>query len=359
MRRMRIVHCLFTMEVGGAQVLVVDLLNEMCNQHDVSLIIVNTWSEKLVEQLDKRVSIHYIKRKEGSRNPLPLIKLNYLLLQLKPDIIHCHEPNMVKAIKAKRAKLVYTIHDVGISLNHYEQYDALVAISDAVYNDVTSRSSLPIRTVYNGVQIKSFRQRNLYAPDTDNVYKIVQVSRLMHEKKGQDILLRALHKIVKEYHFTNVSVDLVGAGPSLNYLKDLIVELDLSTHARCIGERDRNWLFANLSNYHMLAQPSRYEGFGLTILEGFAAGLPVLASDIDGPAEIMSSLSGGFLFRNGDMEDCVQQLYHLLKLYHNDKVGELMQVTVPEVKRKYSIEACANGYLQEYSNLLNTKTALV
>ncbi len=359
MRRMKIVHCLFSMEIGGAQILVVDLVNEMCLAHDVHLIVVNNYNEKLIRQIDKRVKIHYMRRKEGSRNPLPILKLNYLLIQLNPDIVHCHEPNMAKAIKAKRAKLVYTIHDVGIPVIFYDMYQSLVAISDAVYQDVTSRCDLPVTTVYNGVQIKSFRQRTEYSADTDNVYKLVQISRLMHEKKGQDILIHALHKVIREYHFSNVMLDFIGDGTSMHYLKNLINELGLGGHVRCIGERDRDWLFSNLSEYHILAQPSRYEGFGLTILEGFAAGLPVLASNIDGPAEIIHSLSGGFLFNNGDVDDCASELYKLLNLYHNNKIGELMQETVPLVKKKYSIESCAGGYLAEYRHLLNEPSVLV
>ena len=37
---MKIVHCFYTMEMGGAQVLAVDLMNRMCAEHTLSLIIV-------------------------------------------------------------------------------------------------------------------------------------------------------------------------------------------------------------------------------------------------------------------------------------------------------------------------------
>ena len=75
---MKIAHCLFTFETGGAQVLSVDLLNEMCGHHEVSLIIINNkWNEKLIAQLDRRVTVYYIKRKEGDKIHCQLSGLIY------------------------------------------------------------------------------------------------------------------------------------------------------------------------------------------------------------------------------------------------------------------------------------------
>src|SRR5687768_10283970 len=137
---MKIVHCFFTMEMGGAQVLAIDLINRMCQFHKISLIIVNNiYSNALLQKLDKSVTIYRMYRKEGSRNPWPLIKFNLLLRKLNPDIIHLHEPDIGKIIRAGGGKKIYTIHDVGIPTTFYHHFDALVAISDAVQQDVAQR----------------------------------------------------------------------------------------------------------------------------------------------------------------------------------------------------------------------------
>ena len=353
MQRMKIVHCVFTMKTGGAQVMVVSLINEMCLNHDVTLIIVNDLNEELVKQIDKKVKIYFINRRSGSRNPFPILRINFLLLQLRPDIIHCHEPNMVNAIKSWTAKLVHTIHDVDIPVSFYELYDSLVAISDAVYKDVTARCHLPVCTVHNGIPTSLFRQRQDHTPPSDGYYKLVQISRLVHEKKGHDILLYALHKVVYGYGFKNLSLDIIGEGPSLQFLKALVTTLNLDGHVNFLGDKNRDWIFNNLRNYHILVQPSRFEGFGLTILEGFAAGLPVLATNIDGPAEIISRIPGGFLFENGDVDSCVQQLRKIFTLYEGNEIGTLMKTTTPLIKQTYSIKACTKGYLAEYSRIRN------
>jgi glycosyltransferase involved in cell wall biosynthesis len=351
---MKITHCLFTMETGGSQILAVELLNELCAVHEVSLIIINNkYNERLLDQLDKRVSVYYINRKEGSKNPFPVIKLNWLLTRLKPDVVHCHEPKFAKMIALNRLKILYTIHDIGIPVAGYELYDKLVAISNAVCKDVMAKINFPVNTVYNGVSIKRYRQRCQYELAPGEVIKLVQVSRLFHEKKGQHILLQALHRIVYEYRFTGVSLDFIGSGNSIEYLTALVATLKLQDHVRFIGEKDRDWLFTRLCEYNILVQPSLYEGFGLTILEGFAAGLPVLASNIDGPAEIISKMPGGFLFNSGDTDSCSGELYKIIKLYTGNGMGSKMEQTISIVNQQYSIESCAREYLMEYMKIAN------
>lgn len=350
--QMKIVHCLFSMETGGSQVLAVELLNEMCKQHTMSLVIINNeFNESLLKQLNKKIPIFYINRKQGNRNPIPIIRLNLLLLKLKPDIIHTHEPKVAQIVKANPAKLLHTVHDVGLPTTLYHLYDSVVAISDAVYNEVTLRYNAPVKKVYNGIPVDLFKRRKDYQLKQDEPVKLIQVSRLVHEKKGHDVLLHALSIIKSQYHFSNFSLDFVGSGVSREYLEKLARELGLTDQVNFLGERNRDWLFANLCDYHILVQPSRFEGFGLTILEGFAAGLPVLASDIDGPAEIISRSPGGFLFKNGDSASCANELNNMLKLYSNNQVSGLMDKTIDMIKENYSIKACTREYLEEYELL--------
>lgn len=350
---MKIVHCFFTMGMGGAQVLAVDLLNKMCAHHQTSLIIVNDIvSDAVMKNLDAKVAVYKIHRKEGSRNPWPLIKFNLLLRKLNPDIIHCHEPDFGRIIRAGVGKLIYTIHDTGIPTIYYHYYETVVAISDAVQHDVTQRFDRPVKKVYNGVDTSAFKKRTVYSLTNEKI-KFVQLSRLMHEKKGQDLLLEALHHIKSKFNYSNFTLDFVGIGPSMEYLKKLVVKLDLTNEVVFAGEKNREWIAANLANYHLLVQPSVYEGFGLTLLEGFAAGLPVLASAIEGPAEIIGRTPRGFLFESGNSTQCADMLYQIIQDYENGKMELLMNSSEPITDKEYSIDSCVKGYIKEYQELIS------
>jgi glycosyltransferase involved in cell wall biosynthesis len=350
---MKIVHCFFTMGMGGAQVLAIDLLNKMSADHQTYLIVVNdVVSEAVLKNLDAKVAVYKIHRKEGSRNPWPLIQFNLLLRKIRPDIIHCHEPDIGRIIKAGVGKLIYTIHGMGIPTKDYHYYRTLVAISDAVQDDVTQRFDRPIKKVYNGIDTSSFKERNWYVVKNEKI-KLVQLSRLAHEIKGQDVLLEALHHLKTEYNYTNFSLDFVGIGPSIEYLKKIVASLNLTNEVVFAGEKDRAWLSANLAHYHLLVQPSRNEGFGLTLLEGFAAGLPILASDIEGPAEIISRTPRGFLFERGNSRQCAALLYQIIQDYENGNMEQLMNRSEPITNKEYSIDSCVMGYIKEYKALIS------
>jgi len=348
---MKIVHCFFTMHIGGSQVLAADMLNEMCKEHDVALIVVNDqWNDKLLKQLDPKVKVYLINRKEGSRNPLPVLRFNLLLRKLKPDVIHCHEDKLVNLIRLCSFNTVYTVHDLGLKNSAIAKYNKVIAISAVVQQDIRDRFNIDAKIIHNGIPLDNFKKRSDYVVAKGEPVRLVQVSRLMHKKKGQDILISALHKLVTQYHRDNVVLDMVGGGSSLDYLKSLAEELGITQHINFIGEKDRGWIFDNLAVYHALIQPSIFEGFGLTVVEGIAAGLPVAASNIEGPAEILSGGANRFLFTAGDADDCAEKINALINIYTDGKMRDVINI-YSDVKKRFSLHATVKEYISAYKNL--------
>ncbi|UFH56354.1 glycosyltransferase family 4 protein [Spirosoma sp. KNUC1025] len=348
---MKIVHCLFTMRTGGAQLLTIDLLNELCMTHDVSLIVVNDhYSESMLEKLNKNVAVYCLNRREGSRNPLPMLRLNLLLNRIRPDVIHCHERKMIRLIKYRGAHTVYTVHDVNIPTDTFHQYQTLVAISDAVANDIQTRSAFSAVVVPNGIPIHQFKCRSQYTLRHNEPIRLVQISRLIHEKKGQDILILALAKLIHEQGMHQLQLDFVGDGESLDHLKSLTKLLGVEPYVRFQGEKDRNWIKERLASYHILVQPSRYEGFGLTVVEGLAAGLPVAATDIEGPAEILRGLPGNILFSRNSVEACAEALQRLIATYDNDHLASDLRIAKKGITQRFSIQAMTKAYEAVYQN---------
>jgi glycosyltransferase involved in cell wall biosynthesis len=348
---MKITHCFFTMHTGGSQILAIDMLNEMCKLQEVSLIVVNNqWNEALIKRLSPLVKIYLINRKEGSRNPFPILRFNLLLNKLKPDVVHCHEVKLVNLIRFNKVKKVYTVHDVGIKNAAIDKYDAIVAISSAVALDIKNRFNIEARVIHNGIPMGNFKKRAQYAIGSEPLIRLVQVSRLVHEKKGQDILIRALHKLKAVYKKSNIVLDIIGIGNSMNYLKSLTEELELSHNINFLGEKDRSWIYDHLADYHALIQPSRFEGFGLTVVEGVAAGLPVVVSNIEGPAEIMTGISTNFLFETASADDCARMINKLIEYYHQGKMKVVLDEMYDSMKRRFSIESSVVQYLDAYSN---------
>ncbi len=350
---MKIVHCVFTMDTGGAQILIVDILNKLVLNNSVYLIVVNDRINiDLVKQIDSKVNIYFLNRKEGSLNPIPILRLNYLLLKINPDLIHCHEPNISILFFNKRIKSILTIHDVVLVKIKQNRYCEFVAISNSVFDFIFKHYKISPVIIRNGIQFSSFEKKIEYDYTSKKTFKIVQVSRLLYEKKGQDIIIKAVSYLIKQKKINNISLSFIGEGPSLNYLTNLCLEQGILEYVEFLGDMNQNWVKQNLKHFHLLVQPSRYEGFGLSILEAVAAGIIPLASNIDGPLEILSQWSKTLTFESENIEELAERILDIYSLYINSNAFSLHEELYNVLSLKYSSNIMVDNYFNLYSKIV-------
>jgi glycosyltransferase involved in cell wall biosynthesis len=127
--------------------------------------------------------------------------------------------------------------------------------------------------------------------------------------------------------------------------------LQLSDHVSFLGEKSRPWIYEQLSSYHMLIHPSPAEPFGLAVLEGVAAGLPVIASDNAGPSEILNNIPGSYLFKPGDVEELAATIKKVITLMQEGQMEQLCNASREILHSKYSIRRTAIEYLDRYSHI--------
>jgi glycosyltransferase involved in cell wall biosynthesis len=346
---MKIVHLIFSFQTGGTETMLVDIVNEQAKQAEVLVVIVNKEiSSELLQKIEKSVQIKLLNRIPGSRNLLPLIELNYFLFRIQPDIIHCHNHDAINLLLPLFwSRTVLTLHTIGISVRNLNKFVRLFAISNAVANDVISRIGKHPIVVYNGIYIENIRQKENVI--FNNIFRIVQVSRLDHETKGQHLLLNALCSLLKNELNKNIQIDFIGTGNSEKYLKQLAIELGVNDHVNFLGLKDRNYIYQHLCNYNLLVQPSIYEGFGLTVAEGMAANIPVLVSDIEGPLEVIDNGACGFFFQTGNYVDLASQIEYIMQ--NRELVLQKVKLASERVISEFSVKETALKYLDNYSQL--------
>ncbi len=244
--------------------MLVDIMNEQGRYASVHLIVLNDKVDyKLLEQVSKKIKIHLIRRKEGSRNPVDILRLNGIILLNKYDVIHCHGEALIKTFFFNRKKSVATVHDVGLSVRELSLFEKLFAVSQSVRQDVLERSGLSPQVIYNGINCEQIRMRDYSPLRHDQDFRLIQISRLQHEKKGQHILLEALNILSYAYGINNVKVDFIGEGESFGYLSRITHELGLSDRVRFLGLVARNEIFSQLPDYHALVHGAAPSGDSL------------------------------------------------------------------------------------------------
>jgi glycosyltransferase involved in cell wall biosynthesis len=123
----------------------------------------------------------------------------------------------------------------------------------------------------------------------------------------------------------------VGSGSEEDRLKQLVSEQRLTSVVKFAGFLpSHHEVLKLLKSSTVFCSPSIVEGFGITLVEAIASGVPYVCSDIAPYVEISSGGKGGLLFGQGDEADLAEKLHRLLtdnKLYGKcvEEEGQLCQ----------------------------------
>jgi glycosyltransferase involved in cell wall biosynthesis len=149
------------------------------------------------------------------------------------------------------------------------------------------------RLIYNPVYSKSLG-RPISEADLLNRDPVIIASGRLVDYKNFARLIRAFSKI----DVANARLQIMGQGPEESKLKELIAELGMGDRVELLGYVKEPWSL--MSRARVLALSSDSEAFGLVIVEGMANGLAIVATQCDGPKEILQNGQYGALIPHED-----------------------------------------------------------
>ncbi|WP_294371738.1 glycosyltransferase [uncultured Clostridium sp.] len=333
---MNILYVTFSFNVGGIEKLLVDVMNTIADikENNVFLCVINnSYDKNLLKSLNSNVKVILLNRPVSGRKLEFIIKYTRIIFQNKIDIIHCQMENAVKfSIPAKilkpAVKIFTTVHDTKIysSLKYYEVSidkffcNKIIAISDSVKKEILSRGvkEHKIVKIYNAVDIDKFSIKSCEAFDKRKIV-IGNVARLIPRKKGQDLLIKAVSRLKSKY--PKIKCLFAGGGEeqdeSINRLKVLCHSLNVEENIEFLGNVDD--ISGFLDKIDIFVLPSRYEGFGIALIEAMVKGIPCIASNIDGPKEIINDDSLGLLFESENIDDLTEKLEYRINSMNIDR----------------------------------------
>lgn len=361
---MRIAHLTWSMGVGGTQTLLTGIANIQVQMgHDVGIFIFDDLTDQtIMNKIDSRVKIFYLRRKRGTKAIMPFVKLNWLLWEYHPDIIHSHAGKLSKAIFT-RVPMVATIHNMVAAFknkelhpDNYRKYQRVFAISNAVKDDVLRKGFVGVTVIENGIPCEEIKCKTNI--NIGNTIHVVQVSRISFSPKRQDLAVQALSvlkdRLMRE-HNRNAKrcvIHFVGIGADMDKLKALVNKLGLENDVVFEGLKDRKWVFDHLRDYDLFLQPSDNEGFGLTVAEACAAKLPVIVSDVDGPLEVIDGGKLGMVFRHSDADDLADKLLQFIRDGYDTSIVEK---AYQNIIKNYGIAKTTQRYVEEYEKVIKNQ----
>jgi glycosyltransferase involved in cell wall biosynthesis len=185
---------------------------------------------------------------------------------------------------------------------HYPRLDALTVLTEDDLRDYAGCAPI-VECIPNAVTALRGEMAPLEAP------VIVAAGRLTPQK-GFDRLIMAFEEVVRVH--PEWQLRIYGAGRERPALERLIVEHGLSEHAFLMGQARH--LGRALGKASIFALASRFEGFGMVLIEAMSKGLPVVSFDCPrGPREIVSHGQDGLLVPDGDVQGLSTALIELVE----------------------------------------------
>jgi glycosyltransferase involved in cell wall biosynthesis len=233
---------------------------------------------------------------------------------------------------------------------------AIVGNSQRVLDQLRDDEKAPpdkLALIYNGIDIARF-DRHLEREEkrkqlgiSDDALVLVIVANLI-PYKGHADLLAALARIKTKLPKDWVLL-AVGRDDGLeSKLKKQVRELDIAEHVRFIGQRHDVVELLRISNIGLIS--SHEEGFSNALLEGMAAGLPMIATDVGGNAEALIDGVTGLLVPAKDLEAMGDAI---LRLAGDPSLARRLGIAGrARVEQNFSLDACVNSYDAFYRQIM-------
>jgi glycosyltransferase involved in cell wall biosynthesis len=231
----------------------------------------------------------------------------------------------------------------------YNSYDVTLTTSLVTYQKL---KQLGIKNVQHanlaGFDITQFNpaqrqqhylQKTYHFPDLDQYVKVILVSRLTPDK-GWDFALKVLPQFISQTN-TQVAILIAGDGPLRDQIQTTLSHY--TPHVYMLGRVAPEQVPALYANSDVHVTTSEKEARGLTVLEAFASGIPVLAPRSGGVVENIKDGWNGYLYTPQDQHDFMNKLKHLVE---DTSLRKTMGERGPETVSQYSWEITVNNLVQ-------------
>lgn len=246
------------------------------------------WLVPLIKWVENRLYIRYIRKQ--------LNKEKFDTCVIYSDVT---AETAVRAVRADKYLLFYH-HGAMRKVYHdeigYKKADRILAVSqnqEQLLRAFRLQYAEKMMTLHNLTDVEGIRRRSREpVPEkfSGGYFNIVSCGRVSHEK-GMDIAVKACAELVAR-GYENIRWWIVGGGPAEKEVRAEIVRLHMENYVTLLGMKDNPYPYIRQADLYV--QPSRFEGYPMTILEAMALGKPILAT-VNAAEEQISSGENGLL----------------------------------------------------------------
>lgn len=368
---MRITHIL---ECAGGVEKYLEMLAPRLQKENFEQTIICSHSVNL-DKLKESVDACYVTDMRQTFNPIAVVKIirqvRRAIISSQPNIVYCHSSfagvfGRLAAI-GTHCKVVYNPHGWAFNMRNtssmklrafrtLEQLlahftDKIVCISEAEFesaieNNISSENKLEL--IPNGIDIDAVRSSMGVSLSelgiAEDAFVVGMIGRLSAQK-APDVFIRAAEIIHKE--IPNSAFIIVGDGEQREEIEDFAQQHGL--HLVVTGWTDKPYSY--LKDFDVAMLLSRWEGFGLAIVEYMAAEKNVVATRADAIPSLIEDGEDGFLVDIDNPEQAADKVLWLRN--HPNEAEKMRQKALRKAKSKYDINRVVKQHINMFDGLIS------
>ena len=317
----------YTMDMGGAERALINVLNILKENFEIDLILIRD-KGVLMKDIPSDVNVKVIRKGIFGYilfRFIPFFRKRKIrsLTKKKYDVAVAFMEGRAATWLCdmnQNCKKIAWIHndvnlfDIGISekeiISTYNKVDKVAIVSKQSQDSFCKKYNIPIdktEVVYNLLNEEEIiKKSNLLDIKTDK-FTFINVSK-MRPQKNHMRLLKAVSILKKKgYDF---ELWLVGNGPLEDKIKNEILNLDIKDYVKLLGLKENPFPYIKACDFFVMS--SDHEGYPLSLLESLLLKTPVLSTDVSGAAEILKNGKYGIICER-NLESLTKSMEQILK----------------------------------------------
>jgi len=291
----------------------------------------------------------------------------YVELYGKPDIIHVH--SMWYAGFA--AQLIYEKYGIPYVITEHSSAFARNLIPRDIIDSLRSvveqaKACIAVSQKFSNYLEAQFPSSNwLYIPNIVNddfftspkvvgstslssKIRIISICHL-NKNKNTELLIRAFALVLEQVVGLNLELVIGGDGEERETLQNLVNTLELNNYVQFLGSLTRSQVKQEITQSSMFVVSSKYETFGVVVVEALALGKPVVSTQCGGPESIINK-DVGVLVENDSVSELAKGILHVSTHLNDYDADTLRTYCLENFSEKAVINKLTNIY-HEYGNL--------
>jgi glycosyltransferase involved in cell wall biosynthesis len=362
---MKILHIISALGSGGAEVFVKDLCLALKQQgHEVAIAYVDSAADQgsdigfetrfKADLTEGGIPTYEIGRAQR-RNPLKGgLRMRAILKQAKPDVLHIHLGLgiLFKSFAFYAVPTVYTHHSIMFRFGKlmtwwFDRFvQTYVAICDKCHVMLEQKTTRPIVDIRNG--ISTLRVARPDPARGTGSFKVISVGSIREAKDyPTTIAIAARVKQLLPAVHRPITFLIYGDGDGIEELRELAHRNgvdDILTFLGLVTDVPERLAAADI-----LLMSSIYEGMPISLIEATHAGLPMIATDVGGCAEIVRHGENGFIFTPKDVEAGAR---NILKLFESPGLCQQFSTRSREIAQDFSMDKVCAKHVAMYQQTL-------